>query len=177
MGVDRTACEHLGPGRFLRERDGTTIARGLPASAWEKVEAALRDRLRVRGASREARATACEPRNAQVLVEDRREYASTHYQIATDRPVEPIRVVFDFEGAAATFHADWYQAGQHNGLALDDPGAALRRILLTGYARRAVRDSSMRHRPAARWRTHTSRRRARLPSCARRENPVRASET
>ena len=60
MGVERVPGEHLGPGRFRRELDGTTTARGMPASAWTDAEEALRARLRTDGAPAPARERAGE---------------------------------------------------------------------------------------------------------------------
>ena len=60
MGVDREPGEHLGPGRFRRDLEGDTRATGAPSPYWRDVETTLRARLRVEGASSEARDLACD---------------------------------------------------------------------------------------------------------------------
>jgi len=60
MGIDRVPGEHLGPGRFRRELDGTTRARGASPAAWSDAEEALRERLRREGADHPTRDAACE---------------------------------------------------------------------------------------------------------------------
>ena len=60
MGVDRVPGEHLGPGRFRRELDGTARATGPQSPRWSDAEEALRERLRREGADRETRDAACE---------------------------------------------------------------------------------------------------------------------
>ena len=60
MGVNRVPGEHLGPGRFRRELDGSARATGPQSPRWSDAEEALRERLRREGADRETRDAACE---------------------------------------------------------------------------------------------------------------------